>query len=119
MSFEHTWFDPLNHPPHHLSRWTTTALERLAAVTGFDIAITTSPPRSIPYRAVRALILAKTGRLRYRGPFHALALVAGHLPYFVRECIVQSRRPRIGNRTAGDTFLAAFTVPGPERAPAP
>jgi len=30
MSFEARWFDVLNHPPHHLTRWTLSAYRRLA-----------------------------------------------------------------------------------------
>ncbi len=31
MSFETDWYDPLNHPPHHMTRWTIKAYETLAA----------------------------------------------------------------------------------------
>ena len=116
MSFEHSWFDPLNHPPHHLSRWSTTALGKLAEITGFEISITSSPARSAPYRALRTLILAKTGRLRYRGPAQAVILAIRHLPDYLRECLVQLRRPRRDGKSEGDTFLAMFT-PRPAAAP--
>ncbi len=34
MSFESDWFDIMNHPPHHLSRWNVAAYQRLAEIVG-------------------------------------------------------------------------------------
>ena len=34
MSFESDWFDILNHPPHHMTRWNLAAYRRLAEMTG-------------------------------------------------------------------------------------
>jgi 2-polyprenyl-3-methyl-5-hydroxy-6-metoxy-1,4-benzoquinol methylase len=109
MSFEYGWFDPLNHPPHHLSRWSERALQKLAEITGFGVIITASPPGSNIYRALHSLMLAKVGVLQSRGGIQKLVLAARYFPDFLKECIVQSRRPRICGRTAGDTFLAALT----------
>ena len=111
MSHEHSWFDPLNHPPHHMSRWSMTALNKLAEVTGLNVSLTSSPARSNIRRAARALMLAKTGRLDHKDPIHALIFSLRHFPDFLREWSVQSRRPRIDGRREGDTFLAAFTRP--------
>ena len=33
MSVENHWFDPLNHPPHHMSRWNDSAYPRTGAAT--------------------------------------------------------------------------------------
>jgi SAM-dependent methyltransferase len=109
MSFEYGWFDPLNHPPHHISRWSKTALEKLADITGFEVSVTSSPAGATISRALRALMLAKVGRLRFSGGIPAIILAAKNLPDFAREFIAQSRRPKIDGKTAGDTFLAAFT----------
>jgi 2-polyprenyl-3-methyl-5-hydroxy-6-metoxy-1,4-benzoquinol methylase len=111
MSFEYGWFDPLNHPPHHISRWSKTALEKLADITGFEVSVTSSPAGTIISRALKALMLAKVGRLRYGGGTQAILLAAKHFPDFAKEFIVQSHRPKIDGKTAGDTFLAAFTLP--------
>jgi 2-polyprenyl-3-methyl-5-hydroxy-6-metoxy-1,4-benzoquinol methylase len=37
MSFEAYWFDIMNHPPHHLTRWNLAAYRRLAATLGFSM----------------------------------------------------------------------------------
>ncbi len=37
MSFESHWFDIMNYPPHHLTRWNMAAYRRLAATLGFSM----------------------------------------------------------------------------------
>lgn len=44
MSFEHAWFDPQNHPPHHLTRWTLKAYRQAAEALRMDVSFVT--PRS-------------------------------------------------------------------------
>jgi 2-polyprenyl-3-methyl-5-hydroxy-6-metoxy-1,4-benzoquinol methylase len=37
MSFETDWFDPLNHPPHHMTRWNEKAYRKLAEILKMKI----------------------------------------------------------------------------------
>jgi SAM-dependent methyltransferase len=37
MSFETDWFDPLNHPPHHMTRWNEKAYRKLAEILKMNI----------------------------------------------------------------------------------
>jgi 2-polyprenyl-3-methyl-5-hydroxy-6-metoxy-1,4-benzoquinol methylase len=39
MSFEADWYDPLNHPPHHMTRWTVKAYETLALHCNLNIKV--------------------------------------------------------------------------------
>jgi 2-polyprenyl-3-methyl-5-hydroxy-6-metoxy-1,4-benzoquinol methylase len=110
MSIEYGWFDPLNYPPHHLSRWSRTSLQKLAEITGFQISITTSPAGSSVSRALRALALAKRGVLYSGGRVQKVILAVRNFPEFYAACRMQSRREKINGKTAGDTFLAAFTL---------
>jgi hypothetical protein len=113
MSFETMWFDPLNHPPHHLSRWSISALQALAQQAGLSVTIDHDPAPSLLSRSLRALALADRGLapaskaaklgIALRRPFTSLA-----------ELQRQSRRARIDGRTAGDIFLASFA---PQAAP--
>ena len=34
MSFETEWFDVMNHPPHHMTRWNLAAYRKLAEILG-------------------------------------------------------------------------------------
>lgn len=46
MSFEGRWFDILNHPPHHLTRWNPRAYAKLASILGCRIRMF-HPPSSV------------------------------------------------------------------------
>lgn len=46
MSFECRWFDVLNHPPHHLTRWNARAYTKLASLLGCRLRIF-HPPESL------------------------------------------------------------------------
>jgi 2-polyprenyl-3-methyl-5-hydroxy-6-metoxy-1,4-benzoquinol methylase len=37
MSFESDWFDVMNHPPHHMTRWNLAAYRRLAEILGVEM----------------------------------------------------------------------------------
>ena len=37
MSFEEGWFDVLNHPPHHMTRWNLRAYQKLAELLGVQM----------------------------------------------------------------------------------
>jgi 2-polyprenyl-3-methyl-5-hydroxy-6-metoxy-1,4-benzoquinol methylase len=43
MSFEGRWFDILNHPPHHLTRWNPRAYEHLASHLGCEVRLFYAP----------------------------------------------------------------------------
>lgn len=47
MCFETDWRDPLNRPPHHLSRWNTKSLQALARAVNMNAEFIYQPP--LPY----------------------------------------------------------------------
>jgi 2-polyprenyl-3-methyl-5-hydroxy-6-metoxy-1,4-benzoquinol methylase len=61
MPFESAWFDPLNHAPHHISRWNSKAYARLAAELGMEIEFHHSKPSRFTE------VLRKTFRYRVVG----------------------------------------------------
>jgi SAM-dependent methyltransferase len=111
MSFEYGWFDPLNNPPHHMSRWSIVALKKLAQIVDMQVAITSSPAGGTVPRALRALMLSKLGKVGYGGALRAIRVALTNVAEFTREIAIQSRRPKIDGRVAGDTFLAVFKWP--------
>jgi hypothetical protein len=56
MGYEHAWPDPLNAPPHHLSRWCISALEALAKRVGMPMRLSCRKPR-LRSAVLRALAL--------------------------------------------------------------
>ena len=61
MSFEQDWFDVLNHPPHHMTRWNLRAYQKLAEILGVQIRHY-APPAHPVKQALQAF------RLRHYGP---------------------------------------------------
>lgn len=37
MSFETAWFDIMNHPPHHMTRWNLASYQKMAAILNFKL----------------------------------------------------------------------------------
>jgi 2-polyprenyl-3-methyl-5-hydroxy-6-metoxy-1,4-benzoquinol methylase len=60
MSFEARWFDVLNHPPHHLTRWTLPAYRRLAEEMKCTLR-TFYPPASLVRDTLRQFKLIRHG----------------------------------------------------------
>lgn len=57
MSFEYDWFDPLNHPPHHLTRWNEKSMVILAKMLNLKIDIIYSNQLSSLKRYLNILFL--------------------------------------------------------------
>jgi SAM-dependent methyltransferase len=112
MSFETCWFDPLNHPPHHLTRWSLSALKELSRAVGLESSIVTSPAGSSLQRALEALDLAEKGALNSGRRARQIVGALGALPQFAREWAAQGRREKANGKTVGNTFLAAFSRRG-------
>lgn len=106
MSFESDWFDILNHPPHHMTRWNLAAYQRLAEMVGAKMRHFV-PPSSALKRTLNVF------RLRHYGPNHPvgrgklIADLVRHFPEFVRDFMKQQSRRPIG----ADVILVEFTVP--------
>ena len=60
MSFETSWFDVMNHPPHHLTRWGMKAYQKLAKVLNLQIRFY-HPRVSCFSQAVQAMKLKTLG----------------------------------------------------------
>jgi SAM-dependent methyltransferase len=105
MSFEDDWFDILNHPPHHLTRWNLRAYQRLAETAGAKMRCFV-PPSSALKRALNVF------RLRQYGPNHPvgkgklLADLLRHFPALMRDFRKQKSRGPI----AADVILVELTV---------
>jgi 2-polyprenyl-3-methyl-5-hydroxy-6-metoxy-1,4-benzoquinol methylase len=110
MSFEADWRDPLNRPPHHLSRWNERSLKALATSAGMSAEILVQPARSMLARVLSTMQLKlslppidggtaweRKARLVWRLISHPLdaATIAYH----------QSRRDRETGGAKGDAVM--------------
>ena len=110
MSFEDEWFDIMNHPPHHMTRWNLKAYKRLAEMLGAKMCWFV-PPSSPARMALNAFRLTRYGPNRRMGRTRQLKDILLRLPAFVR--LYQKQRQRaLTNQVGGaDVILVEFTVP--------
>lgn len=105
MSFEPEWFDILNHPPHHMTRWNLAAYQRLAGLTGAKMRYFV-PPSSPLQRAIQNFRLLQYGPHAAVGKAALLKDLLRRLPEFLRHYQKQKRRRPVG----ANVILVEFTV---------
>jgi hypothetical protein len=114
MSFEGTWFDPLNHPPHHLTRWNAEPYRALAARAGMNLRLLPAPVSSLPRRTLGAFMLqaglGPSASLR-RTPAAILFAAIKHPMMLLGQMLRQARRHRVGRQRAPDTIMVEFLAP--------
>jgi len=109
MSFEGIWFDPLNHPPHHMTRWNQSSYTELARQ--LDL----SPTLKMPAAARVSDRIAESWSLALNGPRHtqfkrAIMLMAIRQPLrLVKEVIRQVFREKVGGVTSANVVLVEFS----------
>ena len=109
MSFERDWFDVLNHPPHHMTRWNLRSYQKLAKMLGVKMRYFT-PPTSALKQALQVF------RLKHYGPHRTISRatllrdLGRHLPQFLAEW--RRLKVRAGRHETGgaDLILVEFTV---------
>lgn len=106
MSFESEWFDVMNHPPHHMTRWNLSAYQRLATLLGARMQYFT-PPSAAARRALNAFQLVHYGPNRRVGKGRLFRDLLGRLPEFARFYSTQRRRGPI----VSDVILVQLTIP--------
>ncbi len=111
MHFETHMFDPLNHPPHHMTRWNVRSLRQVGEEMAEDVRLESPHAYGLFRRVRHALYCAKFGAHWDRGSRlrRCLALI-GPVALW-REFRVQRNRARINGRAAGDVVLVKMTVP--------
>jgi 2-polyprenyl-3-methyl-5-hydroxy-6-metoxy-1,4-benzoquinol methylase len=109
MSFETSWFDPLNYPPHHMTRWNAQAYRELANQLGLKINFfMPSAGRAID-RTLCTLNYA------WNGPAHVLPWRKMQLSALKRpvdtflEWLRQQRREKVNEQVAADVVLVELT----------
>lgn len=78
MYFESVWFDVLNHPPHHLTRWSLSAYRALATELGLSIRFEFPPAESWARQLWFTVSLVAFGPASKASRSARLLSVAGH-----------------------------------------
>lgn len=108
MSFETEWFDIMNHPPHHMTRWNLRAYRKLAELLKVQMRHFT-PASTSQRRALDTFKLLRYGPHRpYKKTDLARNLVL-HAATFGRILSAQRKRAEKNDGIAADVILVEFT----------
>src|SRR5688572_4356848 len=110
MSFEAEWFDILNHPPHHMTRWNLRAYQKLAQILNLKIRWF-SPPSSRLKRAPGVFRLVQYGPNRPVGKARLMADLLMRLPDFMRYYQKQKQRAEENGGIEADVILIELPLP--------
>jgi SAM-dependent methyltransferase len=110
MSFESDWFDILNHPPHHMTRWNLAAYQRLASLLGLRLRYFV-PASNTLRRALSVFRLLQYGPNRSVGKARFAADLLRHFPKLAAQYRKQKERGRDHGGIAADVILVELTLP--------
>jgi len=112
MSIEENWFDPLNHPPHHLTRWNIDAYKQLGKRLDLGVRFHVPIAVSLLRRTFNSL------RVQQISPFIKISRFAKILRFLkfctfnpatvLKEIKTQYRRRSILGAAAPDSILVEF-----------
>lgn len=108
MSFESEWFDVMNHPPHHMTRWNLRAYEKLAQLVGAKMRWF-APKSNATKRAIAEFRLHKYGPHRSVGKATLLKDLALNFGMFQRFAKRQQERERTTGGIAADVILVELS----------
>lgn len=113
-SYEAAWSDPLNNPPHHLTRWGLLSLQSLAARVGMNLQLIFPTADSFSKRVLHAMLVQAASPFVRLSPYQKAARLAAFV--LKRPCLPlvityhQWRRPRIDGNVLPDVALACLTT---------
>ena len=113
MSIEAGWFDPLNHPPHHLTRWNERAYRELG--TQLQLHPTFRMPKAVSLwrRIVDGTLFAGRGRRHSKKPPSVVAAALINPLGLIQNIVAQIRRDRVDGVVASDVVLVEFSKQPP------
>ena len=113
MSVEIDWYDPFNHPPHHITRWNRRSLETLADVVGANVRFYF--PDEVPLRQLAKVSCTASvfGRPKmFKEPWQQRAARRHPLMWLSHLMKQHFRRKRLGS--SADVVLVEITLRGSE-----
>lgn len=112
MSYEHSWWDPFNAPPHHLTRWCVPALHALANRLGMRMELILPDADPYHHRVLRSLALQAQPTFGNTSRWYKalrLARLLVRRPWrLVLEGWRQAKHPRINGKVQPDVVLVCL-----------
>jgi SAM-dependent methyltransferase len=109
MSTEAGYFDVLNHPPHHLTRWNLKAYQKLADILGVKMRYYV-PPGGALKKALKAFWLSQNAPNQPIRKVKLLADLTRRFPVFFRHYQKQSELERNHQGVGADVILVEFAL---------
>jgi 2-polyprenyl-3-methyl-5-hydroxy-6-metoxy-1,4-benzoquinol methylase len=108
MSFEVGWFDVMNHPPHHMTRWNLQAYKQLAENLGMKIKHTTRSVNVIK-KSLQLEELKAFGPNRRKSAAERMLRLCKHLPDFLESLWKLQKRAWHDPLRGADVILIELT----------
>lgn len=109
MSYEHSWPDPFNAPPHHLSRWNVDALQALAKRLDMQMSLDLPEAEPLLARVLHALVLQAApafGKCSRWGKLRALIVMLVKNPgRIAKEIRLQLAHPKRDGKPLPDVAM--------------
>ena len=105
MSFEQGWFDIMNHPPHHITRWNKKAYDELACQLNCDVKYFMPTARWALPRAINTFKFSSFGRKNSPNKQQLLTRILRNPLLFIQILLNQFLRPKIDRRVTPDVVL--------------
>jgi len=108
MSFEGDWFDVMNHPPHHMTRWNVSSFRRAAEILGLQVKF--HFPRANLFRqALQTINLKLFGCNSKRGNFAKALRLSFSGKELFQMWLKMRQRSRNNEGAGADVVLVEFT----------
>ena len=110
MSWEGAWFDPLNHPPHHMTRWNEKSYKALGSHIGLEPTFRMPKPAPLTFRVAEAL------NFRWNGPQYPLSRrnvlkrALKNPSLWTKEVARQLFRERMNGAATANVVLVEFST---------
>jgi len=105
MCYESQWYDPLNHPPHHMSRWNKRSYEELAKILDMQINFHTHEPATLFQRTFLALDIKYYGFKIFHSRKKMVLNSIFRFKDFYKEYHFQRKRDVVNGKPAPDVIL--------------
>lgn len=117
-SYEASWTDPLNQPPHHLTRWNIASLRTLSQKLGMTLDLIVPPADSLLKRVVRAILLQCVSPFanatRQEKLWRMAAFLCAHPLRLPIETWRQLTRTRLAGKVLPDVVLVSLALKSAE-----
>ena len=109
MNFELNWFDILNHPPHHMGRWSLSSYQKVSEVLDLDMEVFMPQSQSFIVSAFNSFIFSIYGNSRGIGKINVIKNALIHPIMFFEHLLRQYKRERVNNKRAANVILVKLS----------